>query len=101
MVGNSGEAQVTGAVADEQGAPPACEREKRARGGRESLGRGEKGDPVGGFYRGGGETERAPREEEVAVRRPLMVAAITSSLMVAVNGRGNGERGERGNGRRF
>jgi hypothetical protein len=76
-----------------------------ARGGRKSSGKGEKGAPVGGFYRGRGETERGPREEEVGVRRPLMAATITSSLMASlmagINGRQNGERGERGNGRRF
>jgi hypothetical protein len=71
---------------------------------RESSDRGKKGAPVGGFYRGREETEKALREE-VAGRRPLMAATITSplmvSLMASVNGRENGERGKRGNDRQF
>jgi hypothetical protein len=73
-------------------------RAKKGRGGSTGTGGREKSF-ASGFYRGREETERAPREEEVAGRRPLMAAAITSSLMASLMAavRGNVESGERGN----
>jgi hypothetical protein len=70
---------------------------KEDRGG--STGRGGREESLAGPFIESGRGRGEGAGEEVAGRRPLMVAAITSSLMATVNERGNGEGGERGNGR--
>jgi hypothetical protein len=106
--GSSGEEQVTGAdrdaVVDEQGAAPACEREKRARGGRDNSGRGEKGALVVGFYRGRGETERALREKNgrssMAVGNQIAIDGVShNDVHYGLDERAVGRRGRVGRGR--
>jgi hypothetical protein len=74
---------------------------KRARGVRERSRAGERRARPGSIYREKRGRGRDAREEVTGL--PLMAVAITSSLMASlmavVDGRENGERGERGHGR--